>query len=65
MSSIPEKINITNAKYRNHPDTGEVFQIKAEIDGKMHWVPMEEGNRHYKEIMRQVDAGELTIEDAD
>ena len=24
-----------------------------------------EGNRHYDEIMRQVEAGELTIEEAD
>ena len=28
-------------------------------------VPLDENNRHYAEIKRQVDAGELTIEDAD
>mgnify|MGYP003144364105 CR=1 FL=1 len=28
-------------------------------------VPLAEGNRHYDEIMRQVDAGTLTIEAAD
>ncbi len=28
-------------------------------------VPIAEGNRHYDEIMRQVEAGELTIEEAD
>mgnify|MGYP003114630017 FL=1 len=28
-------------------------------------VPIAEGNRHYDEIMKQVEAGELTIEEAD
>ena len=28
-------------------------------------VPLDLANRHYAEIKRQVDAGELTIEDAD
>ena len=28
-------------------------------------VPLSEDNRHYAEIKRQVDANELTIEDAD
>ena len=29
------------------------------------FVPMSEGNRHYDEIMRQVEEGTLTIEAAD
>jgi len=29
------------------------------------FVPLDTANRHYAEIMRQVEAGELTIEDAD
>jgi hypothetical protein len=28
-------------------------------------VPLEVGNRHYDEIMKQVAAGDLTIADAD
>lgn len=28
-------------------------------------VPLDPANRHYAEIMRQVDAGDLTIQDAD
>jgi len=28
-------------------------------------VPLDPANRHYAEIMRQVEAGELTIADAD
>ena len=35
------------------------------INGKDYSVPLDSGNRHYAEIKRQVDAGELTIEDAD
>ena len=39
--------------------------IKATIDGVVCFVPIDEDNIHYAEIKRQVDAGELTIEDAD
>ena len=37
----------------------------ATVDGQEIYVPVAPGNRHYDEIMRQVAAGELTIEDAD
>ena len=39
--------------------------ILATIDGEVISVPMDPANRHYAEIMRQVDAGTLTIKDAD
>jgi len=39
--------------------------IKATIDGQELFIPISVGNRHYDEIMRQVEAGELTIEEAD
>ena len=39
--------------------------IKATIDGVEMFVSVDGNNRHYAEIKRQVDAGELTIEDAD
>jgi hypothetical protein len=39
--------------------------IKATIDGVECYVPIDEDNMDYVEIKRQVDAGELTIEDAD
>jgi len=29
------------------------------------FVPLDPANRHYAEILRQVDAGTLTIQDAD
>lgn len=34
-------------------------------DGKILSVPLNPDNYHYAEIMRQVDAGELTIQEAD
>ena len=42
-----------------------VKQIKVKIDGVESWVMIDTDNRHYAEMMEQVDAGELTIADAD
>jgi hypothetical protein len=58
-------MTITSARYHNGPTGQSNFVIEATIDGKVVWVPIEAGNRHYAEIMRQVAAGELTIADAD
>jgi hypothetical protein len=58
-------MNITNAQYYvNHIDNSN-DGITATIDGTEMSVPLDPANRHYAEIMRQVDAGELTIADAD
>ena len=42
-----------------------VKQIKVKIDGVESWVMINTDNRHYAEMMEQVDAGTLTIKDAD
>ena len=56
-------MNITSAQYiQSH---GQNSVIKATIDGLELFVPIAEGNRHYDEIKRQVDAGTLTIQAAD
>ena len=58
---------ITNAKYHaldGNPDLPNV-SITCIIDGTRCSVPIAEGNTEYIEIMRQVDAGTLTIADAD
>jgi hypothetical protein len=44
---------------------GNNTSIRATIDGQEMYVPLDPANRHYAEIMRQVDAGTLTIQDAD
>ena len=53
------------AKYLKEAITNENCSIKAIIDGQELSVPLCVGNRHYDEIMRQVEAGTLTIEEAD
>jgi hypothetical protein len=58
-------MTITSAQYVNSPMTGQPSSIKATIDGTEWSVPLAPGNRHYDEIMRQVEAGELTIAEAD
>ena len=57
-------LNITLATYILD-DYGSVYSIKATIDGQELFVPLNPDNRHYAEIMRQVEAGELTIQEAD
>lgn len=56
--------NITSAQYTSF-DGVENNGITIVVDGVEMSVPLCEGNRHYDEIMRQVDAGTLTIEDAE
>jgi len=58
-------MNITSAQYCNDSMTGQPCSIKAAIDGQEMSVPLAAGNRHYDEIMRQVDAGELVIQGAE
>jgi len=57
-------MNITSAQYQNDK-SGNIDNIRTTIDGTEMYVPTDPANRHYAEIMRQVDAGELTIEEAD
>ena len=54
-------MNIISAEYRND-DSGNPVSIQAYIDGKIMSVPLDPGNRHYAEIMRQVEASELIVE---
>ena len=55
-------MNITSAQYVSESDNQTIV---ANIDGGIMYVPVKVGNRHYDEIMRQVEAGELTIQEAD
>ena len=60
-----DRMNITSAQYMNDPMSGETSSINAVIDGVTMSVPLDPANRHYAEIMRQVEAGELTIQPAE
>ena len=59
-----DKMNITSAQYINGLD-GNTACINATIDGITMSVPLDPANRHYAEILRQVEAGELTIAPAE
>ena len=59
-------MEITNARYViTDPSENVANLIEATIDGEVWDIPLTVGNRHYDEIMRQVEAGELTIQDAE
>jgi hypothetical protein len=55
---------ITSAQYILSLD-GTNAGIKAVVDGVTMSIPLDLANRHYAEIMRQVEAGTLTIQEAD
>ena len=50
---------ITEAQYNK--DNGSII---ATIDGQEMSVPLDPANRHYAEILKQVAAGTLTIQEA-
>ena len=58
-------MEITFAKYITN-DSNENRMVKIIVVGGKTWdVPMNSENSDYAEIMRQVEAGELTIQDAE
>jgi len=57
-------MNIANAQYQTGID-GSSNIIKATVDGTEMYIPTDPANRHYAEIMRQVEAGTLTITPAE
>lgn len=60
-----DNMNITSAQYVADLISGSNSSIQATIDGTEMSVPIDSANRHYFEIMRQVDAGQITIAEAD
>jgi hypothetical protein len=58
-------MEIVNAKYMADCISGENASITAIVDGTTMAIPLDPANSHYAEIMRQVEAGTLTIADAD
>ena len=56
-------MNIITAQYI--AEDGNNASIRATIDGQEMSVPLDPANRHYAEIMRQVEAGTLVIQEAE
>lgn len=59
-----DNMNITAAQYVADYLSGDNTGIKATIDGQEMSVPLDSANRHYAEILKQVAAGTLTIQEA-
>lgn len=57
-------MNITSAKYFANLD-GDISYIQATIGGQKMSVPLDPANSHYAEILRQVEALTITIQEAD
>ena len=58
-------MNIQNAQYSVDEDTNENIAVIGTVGSATVSIPLDPANRHYAEIMRQVEAGTLTIADAD
>ena len=71
-------MNITSAQYLKRQETqqvngentyvsvGDNVAITAVIDGQtLDYIPFDPANRHYAEILRQVEAGTLVIAEAE
>ena len=57
---MENEMNITSAQYNADMD-GNNSSVQATIDGQEMSVPLDPANRHYAEILKQVEAGTLTI----
>lgn len=61
-----DTMNITSAQYVSTSyDSSINDHITAVINGETLNVPIYVGNKEYDEILRQVEAGTLTIQEAD
>ena len=58
-------MNITTAQYNADSISGNNSSVQATIDWQEMSVPLDPTNRHYAEILKQVEAGTLTIADAE
>ena len=56
-------ITFTNARYiRSQHDSDQIDCIRANINGVEWSIPIAVGNTDYDDLMRQVEAGTVTIE---
>jgi len=58
-------MKIENAQYFKDPSSKENVSINAKIDGVECGVPLDPNNRHYAEILKQVEEKKLTIKEAE
>jgi hypothetical protein len=58
-------MNIQTAQYYNMDGETAGIKVTLQDSDEILCIPITPSNRHYAEILRQVEAGTLTIEDAD
>ena len=58
-------MNITSAQYTKDIISGNIDTVKIVVDNKEMYVPIDNQNKVYAEILAQVKAGTLTIKDAE
>ena len=58
-------MEITSAKYINGLGGGENTAVEVVVNGVIMNIPLDPANTDYAEILKQVDAGTLTIKDAE
>ena len=58
-------MNIESPRYVLDFEGEENIGINAVVDGVLMAIPLNPANRHYAEILRQVEAGTLTISEAE
>jgi len=59
-----DNMNISSAQYVTDM-AGNNSSVEIVSEGSVMCVPLDPANRHYAEIMRQVEAGTLTIQEAE
>ena len=58
-------MSFTDVKYVKDDLTNKNGAINFKLNGEYWSIPISEDNTHYVEILKQVEKGTLTIEDAD
>ena len=58
-------MKIENAQNAKINEGAEITSIIAVVDGQQVAIPIDPDNRHYAEILKQVEEGKLTIKDAE
>lgn len=57
-------MDISSAQYiQDETNTNTI--VKIVVDDETMFVPLDLNNRHYAEVLKQVESGDLTIADAD
>ena len=58
-------MEIKDAQYFKDIITGDISSIRCIVNGNHSSIPTDPNNTDYQEILKQVNAGTLTIKDAD